>query len=124
MDIKRILLYLLSGFFFIAGINHFVYPDFYLPLIPEYLGYPEIINYSSGMAEVLLSIGLLFAYTRKVSAYLIIVLLIIFIPSHAYFITIGSCVPDGLCVPSWVAWVRLIIIHPLFMVWAWYVRGL
>ncbi|WP_299601089.1 MauE/DoxX family redox-associated membrane protein [uncultured Aquimarina sp.] len=123
MQLKQFFLYLLSGFFFIAGINHFVHPDFYLPLIPEYLGYPEIINYRSGVAEVLLGIGLLFAYTRKVSAYLIIALLIAFIPSHVYFIRIGSCVPDGLCVHEWVAWVRLLIIHPLFMVWAWCVKG-
>lgn len=122
MGIKRILLYLLSGLFFIAGINHFVHPNFYLPLIPEYLGYPEFINYSSGVAEVLLSIVLLFTCLRKVSAYLIIALLIAFIPSHLYFITIGSCIPDGLCVPSWVAWMRLLIIHPLFIVWTWYVR--
>ncbi|WP_343912584.1 hypothetical protein [Aquimarina litoralis] len=123
MQLKQLFLYLLSGFFFIAGINHFVHPDFYLPLIPEYLGYPEFINYSSGVAEVLLGIGVLYAGTRRISAYLIIALLIAFIPSHVYFIKIGSCIPDSLCVPSWVAWIRLIIIHPLFMLWAWCVRG-
>ena len=88
------------------------------------MGYPEIINYSSGLVEVILSIGLLFTSTRKIITYLIIGLLIAFIPSHVYFIAIGSCVPDGLCVPEWVAWLRLLVIHPLFMCWAWYVRGM
>ncbi|WP_378174903.1 hypothetical protein [Aquimarina sp. SS2-1] len=122
MDLKRLLLYLLSAFFLVAGINHFVHPDFYLPLIPTYLGFPEVINVISGLAEILLSIGLLFTTTRKVSAYLSILLLIAFIPSHVYFITIGSCVQDGLCVPTWVAWLRLIIIHPVLIWWAWWVR--
>ena len=94
MQVKQLFLYLLSGFFFIAGINHFINPDFYLPLIPKYLGYPEFINYSSGLVEVLLSIGLLLNSTRKITAYLIIGLLIVFIPSHVYFIAIGSCVPQ------------------------------
>ncbi|WP_299311440.1 hypothetical protein [uncultured Aquimarina sp.] len=122
MDIKRILLYLLSAFFLIAGLNHFIHPEFYFPLIPKYLVYPECINYISGIAEVLLSVGLLFATTRKIAAYLIIILLIAFIPSHIYFITLGSCVEDGLCVPEWIAWCRLILIHPLFIWWAWWVR--
>ncbi len=124
MGIKLLLLYLLSGFFFIAGINHFIHPDFYLPLIPEYLGYPELINYSSGLVEIILSIGLLFTNTRKITVYLIIGLLIAFIPSHVYFIAIGSCIPGGLCVPEWVAWLRLLVIHPLLMWWAWCVKGL
>lgn len=124
MQVKQLFLYLLSGFFFIAGINHFIHPDFYLPLIPKYLSYPEFINYTSGLAEVVLSIGLLFTNTRKITTYLIIGLLIAFIPSHVYFITTGNCIPDGLCVSSWVAWLRLLVIHPLLMWWVWYVRRL
>ncbi|AXT49493.1 hypothetical protein D1818_01150 [Aquimarina sp. BL5] len=122
MGIKQLLLYLLSAFFLIAGLNHFIHPAFYLPLIPKYLIYPEYINHISGIAEILLSIMLLFTATRKTAAYLIILLLLAFIPSHIYFIVIGSCVKDGLCVPEWVAWCRLILIHPILIWWAWCVR--
>ncbi|MBQ0734372.1 MauE/DoxX family redox-associated membrane protein [Aquimarina celericrescens] len=122
MDIKRILLYLLSAFYLVAGINHFVHPEFYLPLIPKYLVYPELINYISGVAEIVLSVGVLFTTTRKTAAYLIMILLVAFIPSHIYFIMTGSCVEDGLCVAKWVAWFRLIVIHPILIWWAWWVR--
>lgn len=113
---------LLAVFFALAGLNHFVMPGFYLPLIPDYVPWPDRINVMAGIAEITLGIGLLIAPLRQWAAWGIIALLIAFIPSHVYFIQIGSCVEGGLCVPSWVAWVRLLLIHPLLIIWAWYVR--
>lgn len=120
MDIKRISLIVLSGFYIIAGGNHFVNPGFYLPLIPDYFGYPEIINLLSGVAEVILGVGLIFRNTRRVAGFFIVLLLLAFIPSHVYFIQIGSCVEGGLCIPEWGSWLRLVVIHPLLIWWAWW----
>ncbi|WP_250630105.1 DoxX family protein [Rhodoflexus caldus] len=113
---------LLAAFFALAGLNHFVMPEFYLPLIPDYLPFPDRINVMAGVAEVVLGVGLLIAPLRQWAAWGIVALLVAFIPSHVYFIQIGSCVAGGLCVPPWVAWVRLLVIHPLLIGWAWYVR--
>jgi len=117
--IKKIGLYLMAAFYFIAGLNHFLNPDDYYPLIPSYLPYPDFINIFSGIVEVAFSIGLFFPATQRFSAWGIILMLIAFIPSHIYFIQIGSCVPDGLCVPEWIGLFRLVIIHPLLIFWAW-----
>lgn len=119
---RNLLTYLLAGFFVIAGINHFISPEFYLPLIPDYLPFPNIINVVSGIVEIIAGVGLLLPSLKKYAAWLVIVLMIMFIPSHVYFIQIGSCIDEGLCVPAWVAWARLIIIHPLLIYWAWYVK--
>lgn len=119
MIIKKISLYVLSAFYFVAGLNHFIDPASYYPLIPDYLPFPEIINIFSGITEVVVGTGLLFPNYRKISAWSIILMLIAFIPAHIYFIQIDSCIPDGLCVPKWGGWVRLIIIHPLLIGWAW-----
>lgn len=121
--IKKISLWVLAGFFFAAGLNHFRNPGFYLPLIPPYLPFPNLINLVSGIAEILLSIGFLFTQSRKPAAILTILMLVAFIPSHVYFIEIGGCVPDGLCAPLWLGWVRLVIIHPLLMWWVWFHRS-
>lgn len=117
--IKKVGLYIMAIFYFVAGINHFINPANYFPLIPEYLGSVEVLNLLAGAAEVLGAIGLLIPATRKIAAWGIILLMIAFIPSHTYFIEIGSCIEGGLCVPEWAAWVRLILIHPLLMFWAW-----
>lgn len=107
------------SFYFLAGVNHFVNPGFYLPLIPDYFPEKELLNQIVGIAEIMGAIGLVVSTTQKFAAWGLIVMLIAFIPSHLYFIEIGSCVEDGLCVPEWVAWFRLIVIHPLLIYWAW-----
>jgi len=119
--IQKILTHALGLFFIVAGINHFIQPDFYFPLIPDYLPWPKFINLASGILEVFLGLGILLPSSRKVSAAGILVLMVLFIPSHVYFIKIGSCVEDGLCVPEWMAWVRLVLIQPLLIVWALFV---
>jgi uncharacterized membrane protein len=119
---KNFALKILAGFFIVAGTNHFIMPSFYLPLIPEYLPFPQLINIVSGVLEIIFGIGLLSLTTRLFSAWGIIVLLLLFIPAHVHFIQIGSCVEDGLCVDPIIAWVRLIVIHPLLIVWTYWLR--
>ena len=114
--------YLLIGFYLFAGSYHFVNPDFYYGLIPDYLPYPKLINYASGVLEILLALGVVFPKTRLIAAKGIILLLLLFVPSHVYFIQIGSCIENGLCVPEWLGWVRLVVIHPFLMLWAWVIR--
>lgn len=123
MDLKKANLFLLSGFYVFAGANHFVNPEFYYGLIPDYLPFPDVINLIAGVAEVLFSAGLLFKATRKWSSYLLVAMLISFIPSHIYFLQIGSCIEGGLCVAEWISWVRLFVIHPLLIFWALSVRN-
>ena len=118
MDLKKANLFLLSGFYVLAGVNHFINPDFYYPLIPDYLPFHEAINYISGVAEILLGIGVLVNKTRSLSSYLLVAMLVCFIPAHVYFLQIGSCIESGLCVPEWISWTRLLVIHPLLIVWA------
>lgn len=113
---------LLAIFFSLAGINHFVMPEFYYPLIPDYLPHRELINLAAGTAEIAAGIGLLIAPLRQWAVWGILALLTVFIPAHIHFIRIGACAENSLCVPLWVAWVRLLLIHPLLMLWAWYVR--
>lgn len=114
--------YLLVIFYVLAGINHFINPNFYLPLIPPYLGDVWLVNVSAGVSEVALGLLVIPRKTRKLALYGIMAMLIAFIPSHLYFIEIGGCVNEGLCVPAWVAWLRLILIHPLLLLWAWKLR--
>jgi uncharacterized membrane protein len=117
----KISILLLSIFFVIAGSNHFINPQFYLPLIPNYLPFPEVLNYLSGVLEMVLGVGILLKSTRRIAAIAIIVLLVLFLPSHIHFIQLGSCIEEGLCVPSWMAWGRLMVIHPLLIYWAYIV---
>ena len=119
---KKAAFWLLVAFYLFAGANHFINPSFYSGLIPPYLPWHDLINIISGIAEIILAGLLLLPRTRLFAAKGIIVLLIAFIPAHIYFIQINSCIPNGLCVPQWLGWVRLIIVHPLLIAWAWWCR--
>ncbi|MFT7034511.1 MAG: putative membrane protein [Cyclobacteriaceae bacterium] len=121
--VKKLSLLLLIGFFIFAGMNHFIDPEFYYSLIPPYLEYLHVINVLSGVLEIMFGVGLVFESTRKYSAYFIVIMLTAFIPSHVYFIQLGGCIPDGLCAPPWVGWIRLLLIHPLMMLWVWFHRS-
>lgn len=109
--------------YFVGGINHFVSPEVYWPLIPPYLFYIIELNLLSGLFEVLLAIGLLFSFTRKWSVYGIMLLLIAFLPAHIYFIQMGSCISESICFDPWVSWVRLFVVHPFLMYWAFIYRN-
>ena len=66
----------------LAGINHFVHPEFYLKMLVGFLPAPEWLNWISGAAEIILGAGVCFAATRKWSAYGIILLLVAIFPAN------------------------------------------
>lgn len=105
--LKRTFLWLNALFYVAAGCNHFVHPKTYLSLIPPYLPWPALLNTISGAFEILFGLLLVFKPTRKSAAIFIILMLIAFLPAHVYMIQKNGCVSPALCVPLWVAWLRL-----------------
>lgn len=116
---KKISLVLLLLLYMAAGINHFVHPATYIKLIPPYFPGAALINWVSGGAEIIAALLLIKSATRKYGAYLIIFLLVAFIPAHIYMVKTGWCIRSGYCFPEWVIWLRLFPIQFLLMYWAW-----
>ena len=108
----------MAALYLLAGVNHFVNPDFYYRMIPPWIGHPELVNTLAGIAELVLGAGLLFKASRKWSCYGIIAMLLAFVPTHIYMLQDAFCAA-GDCPPAWLLWVRLIILQPLLIVWAW-----
>jgi len=110
-----------SIFYGIAGLNHFINPTFYLPLIPDWLPYHGGINVISGLTEIVIGILIWYTPLRKTISLVTILMLVAFIPAHVHFIVEGSCVGE-LCVHPAIGWLRLLIIHPILIYWAWSIR--
>ena len=68
--------------YILAGINHFVMPQFYMKIMPSYLPYPLSLIYLSGLVEIIAGILLTINKTRKVGAWLVIGLLIAVFPAN------------------------------------------
>ncbi len=119
---KKISLYLMIIFYLLAGLNHFRSPANYQAIIPTYLGNASWINIAAGISEILLAILLLFNTTRRIAAYGIILMLLAFIPTHIYMLQYHICIGEY-CPPDWALWIRLIILQPILIIWAWSVRN-
>ena len=117
--LRKFSLLAMIAVYLLAGINHFIKPAMYYPIIPPYLPWPVTINIISGIAEILLAGMLIFESTRRLAAIGIIIMLIAFIPAHVYMIQKGGCMSAAVCIPAWAAWLRLFPLQFLLMYWAW-----
>jgi len=118
---KTLLLYLSAGFFVLAGLNHFRDPDFYLRMMPPYLPYHEVLNWISGIFEVILGVLLLPKGTRVFAAYGLILLLLAIFPANVQMLLNQLSGIDDYGVPIWALWLRL----PMqigFLAWVWCLR--
>ena len=69
-----------------VGVRHFIDPDFFLAIMPNYLTFHLEFVYLSGIAEVVLGLMLLSRKTRKTAAIGIIILLIFVFPANIHLV--------------------------------------
>jgi uncharacterized membrane protein len=79
---KNFSLYLMSLFYIAAGINHFANSATYLNIMPSYFPYHLQLVYISGICETVSGLLLIPVYSRRVAAWLIIVLLVAIFPAN------------------------------------------
>lgn len=108
-------LYLMAGMYVFAGLMHFIKPQTYLRIMPRYLPQPKLLVYLSGLVEILLGIGLCFAFTRTTAIYGIIAMLFAFLLVHFYMLT-GEKEAAG--IPKWILLLRIPLQFGL-MYWAY-----
>ncbi len=82
------------------------------------------LNILAGIAEIVLAIGLCFTATRNWAIYGIIAMLIAFIPAHIYMIQLGNFKIGSFQMTPLIGWVRLLVLQPLLMAWAWYLKNI
>jgi uncharacterized membrane protein len=122
-SIKKISLVILVLFYLVAGINHFHNPESYYRIIPNYIPYPILVNMLAGCFELLFGLLLISRKTRPYAAWGIILMLIAFLPVHISMIGDAPLQLGSLKVTPFIAWVRLIILQPLLVLWAgWYTK--
>ncbi|WP_426670873.1 DoxX family protein [Mucilaginibacter sp. McL0603] len=121
--IKKISLVILILFYLVAGINHFRNPESYYRIIPHYIPCPLLVNILAGCFELLFGLLLIFPKTRTLAAWGIILMLIAFLPVHITMIGNAPLKLGDLTVTPFIAWVRLIILQPLLILWAsWHIK--
>ena len=83
MDITKLLIYVYVVFFISAGINHFLNPQFYDALVPDFIPFPRLVHQITGVIEIILPLFLLTRF-RKEAAFLMIIFLVILYGANLY----------------------------------------
>ncbi|MBC2845965.1 DoxX family protein [Winogradskyella flava] len=109
-------LYIMAAIYIVAGIMHFIIPKVYMRVMPRYLPNHKFWVYVSGIAEILLGMGLCFPGLKNISIYLIIVMLAVFLFTiHIYML---SSKKASAGIPKWILILRIPLQFGL-MYWAW-----
>ncbi len=117
--VKTISKFVLGGFMILAGVMHFVEPEFYLRIMPPYLPWHLELVYVSGACEAVLGALLLLPGTSPWAAWGIIALLIAVFPANIYLYQHQEILPN---VSPTLHLVRLPL-QAVLMLWAyWHTR--
>ncbi len=117
--LKIVLKYLLCVFFVLAGINHFINPNFYLKIMPPYLPWHLFLVYLSGFFEIVLGGMILVPALTRVAAWGLIALLIAVFPANVHMAVNPGLYPDI----SPIALCLRLPLQGVLIAWAyWYTR--
>lgn len=105
----------LSMFYVAAGTNHFLMPEAYLPMMPEYLPWHDQLIFLSGVCEVLLGLLVLPDQTRQEAGIGLVLLLLAIFPANLHMALHPELFP---IVSPWVLWLRLPF-QLVLILWAW-----
>jgi uncharacterized membrane protein len=108
-------LYVLAMLFFTVGIFHFIKPGVFMRVMPNYLPAHKFLVFASGVLELVAATGLMFNKTQIAAAWLMIVLLLSFIPVHVYMITNKKA---GMNLPKGILYFRLLF-QAFLIIWAY-----
>ena len=84
--VKLLTIYFMSISYTYVGVRHFIDPDFFLAIMPNYLPYHLEFVYLSGIAEISFGILLFFKKTRTFAAYGLIILLVCVFPANIHLV--------------------------------------
>ncbi|NGP87278.1 DoxX family protein [Fodinibius halophilus] len=74
--------YIIAAAFVAVGILHFIKPQLFVRIVPDFVPYHLAMVYISGIAEILGGIGILLTQTRSLAAWGLILLLLAVFPAN------------------------------------------
>jgi uncharacterized membrane protein len=100
----------------VAGVNHFVSPDFYVPMMPPYLPAHLELVYLSGVFEILGGILVLVPRVRAMAGWGLVALLMAIFPANIHMALSPELFPDM----STAALYARLPFQAVFLAWAYW----
>lgn len=113
---KNFGLAIVFAFFMGGGITHFTNPDFYVAIMPPWLGWHLELVYISGVFEMLGALGILIPALRQWAGNGLLLLVVCVTPANVYMWMNPDLFPD---VPTAFLSIRLVLqVILLWIIWA------
>lgn len=117
--LKLVMHWLLGILFVLAGIAHFVRPDFYVAIMPPYLPWHLTLVYMSGFFEIALGVLVLIPKYAVLAAWSLIVLLVAVFPANMHMALNAELYPRFSPVTLWIR----LPLQGVLIAWAyWFTR--
>ena len=81
---KKITIYFMGSAYIYVGVRHFIDPDFFVAIMPDYLPYHLEAVYISGAFEIILGGMLFFKKSRWIAGWGLIALLVAVFPANVF----------------------------------------
>jgi len=78
VDITKVLIYVYIIFFIGAGVNHFLNPQFYDAIVPQFIPFPRLVHQITGVLEIIIPLFLLTKFRKEAALIMIIFLILIY----------------------------------------------
>lgn len=101
-----------------VGIMHFIHPEFFVKIMPDWIPFQNELVYLSGFFEIIGAAGLMFRRTRTAAAFGLILLLIAVFPANINMAMHADRFPS---IPAWILFARLPFQFVLVF-WVWVCR--
>ena len=111
---KTVNVYIMGIIYLYLGILHFTNTEFYYPYMPKFLPFHWELIIASGIAEIILGIGVLFERSRNYSLWGIILMLVAFLPVHINMLVPENSLGNSLSVLIFRIFIQFVLIY-----WAW-----
>ena len=99
--IKPFSIIIMSLFYIIAGINHFINPVWYIRIVPPILPFKIVIVYITGILEIILGSLLFFTNTRFIAGWCLVILLFAIYPANIYVALTNGEAMDTTPIIAW-----------------------
>jgi len=116
---RRVGLIFVVMFFLLGGIAHFVFAAAEVSIIPPSVPYPRVVNFLSGVFEILGATGLMIPYSRRIAAIGLILLTICVTPANIFMLQHAQQFPD---LPLWALVLRIPMQGLLILLIGWSCR--
>ena len=117
-NLKSLGSWFFAGFFFYAGLMHFVQEESFTAIVPPFIPFPKLIVWTTGLMELVFAILLILPRYRKLAGFLLAPFLLAVLPANIHMAMNNIPFGEMSATPT-TLWLRVALQFPLILSILW-----